>query len=262
MLGNNAFGQVGQSLEGYWTFEDEDDSVVFRLSALGGPWFAFHHGLRPRVFEDLRVGQRNHRSENFAGVWGQFKRREHCLVGLTASIEKRIPGVPPRCPQYMWWDHSQACFAAQGLRDGQLTVQGYRHEPPKCEQDKGQPARRQAKLKRFIGVSFAPISQGRYIHVTAVAAPQGYRAAARIAWDYGEVQSAAGRPVRVRIQSGAGNGGASVVLANALSVSGTYDIRGDRPGRTRLTVSALSDQGRVLHTDEMAVDFPRIPGLN
>lgn len=258
MLTNNAFADAGQDLQGYWYYGNVNDRDIFRLTAPGGPWILFHYGDNPRVFENIRTGERDPINANFAGVWGQFQMHGTCVNGLSTSIEKRIAGVPPRCPQWLWWDQSQACFAPNGLRDGKLVVHGFKHETQGCVQNENQPDNREAALTRFIGASFAPVAPGQYIHITAVAAPQGYRAIARVVWDYREIQRVLGRPMSVRI---AGGQGAPVTIASPLPVYGSQDIRSELPGRMKLTVSARNEQGRDVHTDQLVVDFPRIPGL-
>ncbi|HKQ29859.1 MAG TPA: hypothetical protein VJS66_01125 [Burkholderiales bacterium] len=260
MVSQNGFGEAGQTLEGYWYYLGSDGPDLFRLAPLGGPWWVFHYGNAPRVFDDLRAGQRNLITENFAGVWGQFKLNGNCLTGLSTSIEKRILGVPPRCPQYLWWDRSQACFSPNGLRDGELSVRSFKHEAPECVQNPNRPDDRRTKLRRYIGASLAPVAPGRYLHVTAVAAPQGYRALARIAWDYREIQRGVNQPMRVWIDSQLDN--RSVPLGQSLPLTGQQDLKSERAGRMRLSVSLRTDQGRVLHVDQLVVDFPRIPGLN
>jgi hypothetical protein len=259
LLQADGFGQAGQALEGYWYADYDDGPQLFRFAAMGGDWVVFHGGSAPRIFADLKTGQRNLIGEDFAGVWGQFKRRGECVSGLSMSVEKRVPGRPPRCPQYLWWDRSQACFAPGGLRDGQLSVHSFRHEPPECVQNTSLPDDRTTRLRRFVGASFAPLPHGRYVHLTAVAAPQGYRAAARIAWDYGALRQVAA-PFRIRMDAAAAQG-PGYSLGDGIPLSGTRDITSERPGRMRVTISLVSGPG-VIHTDVLAVDFPKVPGLN
>jgi hypothetical protein len=249
-------GETGQELHGYWYYHDaEEGPTLFHLQGLSDGFVVFHSGLDPRSFPELRIGQRALRTENYAGVWGQFRLRGDCLVGLTMTVEKRRPDRPPRCPQFLWWDRSQACFAANGLRNGELAVQGYRHDAPACVQDTNDPEQRNNKLRRFVGASFAPVSQGRYIHLTAVAAPGRYRAVARIAWDYRAVQAVAGRPLAVFIESGGSSQGPR-------HVHGEWDVVAESSGNKQVTFHVRTDQGLLVHQDRLSVEFPRVPGLN
>jgi hypothetical protein len=112
-----------------------------------------------------------------------------------------------------------------------------------------------AKLARFQGAAFAPVLAGRYIHVVAVAAPAGYKAQMKLAWDY--------RPLTQRTAIGRVQvlQGSSVVVDGGAS-SGSRVVAVDRPGRQVFLVKVFDPGGREVHRDQLVADIPNIPGLN
>lgn len=244
-------GYVGQELDGFWWFVSNRKKNLYHMQFFNNKRnLAIHTGDNAKMQPWYKEGTRfpiNHYSD---GVNSQFAYAENrCFKGISSTIEKRYPNVPPKCPQYKWWSKSQICFNKKHM-DAEETIFSKHHDRQSC-QFNNSPNTLKFKYERFLGASFAPFIPGRYIHRFQTLGH--YELAVKFAWDYSGVRQAFMEPTRVKVQIK----GSHMLIANG-PISGNYTFRTPNPGRYVFVVDVFNNRDQLIHRDFLTAIIPNI----
>jgi len=271
LINSTAAGVINQPLTGYWWWinsaaerqRGDAERDLYQLSVLGeNRWVLLHSGADAQIDQAINPGDRHLLGDGVPGVLGQFKYDGSCFNGLIRTVERRVPNVQPKCPQYYWWTVTRMCVS-QDYRAANLKTSGYKHDDDTCQHDRNKPTSLEVELERYLGASFAPVAAGKYIHLVLVTAPAQYVAEVKLAWDYRAFE-AQNRQKAHRIVAALGtlSTGNQYGLVDTNDVSGAYVFPAEKPGRYHFVFKVYDIDGRQIHWDQLIADIPNVPGLN
>jgi hypothetical protein len=225
--------------------------IIDRPQEVRGYWITAEQGVE-LTYLDIRAGRL---TDN--GIENRESGPES--IDMTASGARRWAGrvyVCPKpmgtCPKLCRWTSGSLEFdknliSCRGVWHGKKTktdCSGFRDEP-----DSGA-----FTLKRFVGVSFVPVTPGKYMALVGAPAvgdqAAKFRAGVRIASQYQTMPW-----VKVTPESATGE----VVLRDP--AKGIYEFRTSRSGTHMVSFKLIDRDGSVVHVDRMQIDIPAMPGL-
>ena len=249
--------KLKQPPAGYWVDTERNDLRLLRLSDGGNRAQIRYRAGRRGLPSSIRPGQRFDIDTDFDGILGEYRYSgDSCFRGLHSTVEKRVPGVRPKCPQYSWWSPAQLC-----LRDNRRAARA-RIFSRKTD-DACQKTREEEWLtvdyERFVGASFARAYRGAYLYQITVPSRgrTQYKGLLTLRWDYRLLLASSTRPQRLTVRLGEGTEGNRYTLLNNAGLSGQYEFQAVTPARYVFLFELLDAQGTILHTDVLAARFPR-----
>ncbi len=249
-----------QEQRGYWQVKRENDQEEasppyhfdsFRDDA-GKDWFLLKGlGFEPDTFDNLQAHQRMARTEiQRKGVVGQYDQVQGmCHSGLRSTREVPRPDGTEVCPAWRWWEPARLCFGPRNL-EAKEVIDGRRHDDGTCETT-DQPGPIDVTYERFVGLTFAPLQPGKYIHTLTVVTPGAYRLSVSLQWDYTPIKP--GRiafTIRRLTDNAVLKEVADAPVSNVRE--GGYLFTVDQPGKYGFEMRVFNAAGKLIHRDMAA----------
>jgi hypothetical protein len=111
---------------------------------------------------------------------------------------------------------------------------------------------------RFVGVSFAPLSPGKYIYMgmaPAVGSDSAqFKALVRLMTNYANTGAA-------KVTASVGPTTATLAPTSSPGLTATYEFIARAHGNYELTFKLIGKDGSVFHTDRVRIEIPSVPGI-
>lgn len=264
-------GEVPQpDYEAYWRLESKDkkkknDNWLKLSRVRQGKAYAFHYRRSPRFFKKILPYVRYLKTEDYAGLVGQFGVRRHPTIpgnllmeGLFSVVERVEKGEVADCPEYAWWMPTNLSFSKGqvGLElSGKINSKKIEKDGSTGDCKLGRKSEIKLKLVRHKGVRFSPVFAGRYIHTLTVGAPHYFGAEVEIEWDYKAIDKALGGIGEIQIRLAKGSASPPRALTKSSKLSGKYRYVFHKKGAHKLEVIVLDKKAKKVFRDLLVVDL-------